>query len=367
MFRIFENRQHDHHSKRNFSIIYIVLREVLKCFKFRKGDFDNADKKLLYYEQLYDPHPRAYDAIIRQKVYLNNDLKSSLFYWSQMCSKCKPSILSYASIISACSKANNLRKAEELYRDCIAEFGYNNVVADYKLSAAMMVVYGKLGNPMKMTALYESCIKSYAFLDSKAKSLMVTALATGYCYLGKWEMVLNIWKSNYKHLSRGPKNFYQPQIRLLQSNGSSQFDLPDSKEPFESLLELRSIHVFGVTPVLLCIVLDSLGNAKKISQLNEIWTLVNEANFPLSLNNFTSYIEALCKFGDWDRALLVALKISVKHGFRIDEKTARNLLQGVPPLRRQYCYQQLIREYPYLAKYPKLIPSVSLKPTDRDN
>jgi pentatricopeptide repeat protein len=328
----------------------------------RKGDFENADKYLLKYEQLYDPHPRAYGAIIRQKVILNNDLNSAMFYWSQLRSKCSPSILAYASIIAACSKARDFKKAEELYDNCISEFGKESVTADYEISATMIVVYGKLRKQEKMTRLYESCIKSYAFLAPKAQSLLITALSTGHNHLGNWKMVLNIWESNYRHRISGGKTMHsQQEMRLLQQNDSSAFDLPDSKEPFIRVLDFRSVYNFGVNPALFCIVLDALGNARQLSAVHGIWKeVVVEANFPIVLNNITSYIEALCLCNEWEAALQAALEISEKYGFRIDEKTARNLLLRVPSLNvKQYCYNKLVEEYPYLLKYPKLNPKLS--------
>ncbi|KAI9355422.1 hypothetical protein DFJ73DRAFT_825597 [Zopfochytrium polystomum] len=78
-----------------------------------------------------------------------------------------------------------------------------------------------------------------------------------------------------------------------------------------SRTSLQLAHLFGVDRLTVSVILDCAGFAGDAKTLDEIWKSVLDARFPLDVNNYISYGEALARCGESSRAyraVFVALK-----------------------------------------------------------
>ncbi|KAJ3007308.1 hypothetical protein HKX48_009213 [Thoreauomyces humboldtii] len=108
--------------------------------------------------------------------------------------------------------------------------------------------------------------------------------------------------------------------RYLRSN-PGKVPMFDEQHVMKAGEELFPTH--GVSPSIVSVFLDALGFAENRQELRATWRDLCHARYPLDVNNWTSYLEALMRCGLIDEVLII---LNSSNMFAVDVKTLRNVL-----------------------------------------
>jgi pentatricopeptide repeat protein len=309
----------------NAQFSYSII-EFIRYFA-RKGQLEEAEKYLKLYLQLFPPHSRAFNVLVRSVSYNKLHISKALKYWDQMVQLKVPlNVEAYNSIIAAHSDLGLYAEAENFFN----QFLQTGQKINIPMYCTMIALYGKRGMVGKMEHLYFSVSQDISLGPSAySASTLMNSLMTGYSYCGQWEKVFAIWN-------------------LLRSSVSSQAPLKQQMENFSDTFHILHSNIgtklFGVNSVTVCIVLDSLGLARKLNHLRTVWEEINSIKMSLTLNNYISYIEGLLRCGEHQEAIDTI--VNLPKGVQPDTKLLRNALNLLPNSLRLDAYKLFIQKYP---------------------
>lgn len=295
------------------------------------GDFDVAENYLSKYLETFPPHARAYTVLIRYSVKNTGSIERAISYWNQMKRfKIVLDAAAYNSIIAAHSDANLIEKAADLYQ----EFKQTGQYTTPELINTMIVLLGKQGRILKMESLYQKATNTPTNrMSSTANMILLNSLMTGYSYAGQWKKALVLWN----HLRAQKQDFNA--TNATNATFSPQINL------FNNMATESAIARFGFDAVTLCVILDTLGISKQLKKVRQVWHDVIKNKFPLTLNNITSYVEALLRCSEDEEAVQIVLNLS-NFGLYPDRKILRNCIHLLPIEKRAEVSRKINEKYP---------------------
>jgi tetratricopeptide (TPR) repeat protein len=299
----------------------------------RLGDFECAEKHLDDYLDIFPPHRRAFQTIIRQRIKFRYNASYIQKYISRMLAlRMTLDPVIYGTLIASFSGAGAVTEAWKWYR----KFLKLNIPTPYTMYPTLIVLHGKERNVDQMERLYNKVVSTPG-LSSPVYSTILNALTTGYGYAGQWKKCLLIWDRLWKSPSA--------QFPFAQWSVQPQFF-------HEKTISIVSEH-FGVSTVLVSIVLDALGSAKRLTEIERVWEQIISNKFPISNNCVTSYVEALVNCERYDQSFNVICSMESLYNFPPDLKTVRNFLTMLPPSRLQGFREKIAAYYPQFANIEK--------------
>ncbi|KAH6599227.1 hypothetical protein BASA50_003169 [Batrachochytrium salamandrivorans] len=114
---------------------------------------------------------------------------------------------------------------------------------------------------------------------------------------------ISIWEPKNESSMSSMQGIADP----LQPNDTHSFRVMASPVTSSALFSqsMTVEMVFGVSPITVCLVLDAAGFSRNLPVLDKLWRDLEVAQFPLSVNCYTSYMEALVRCGEVHRACAV--------------------------------------------------------------
>ncbi|XJO73857.1 hypothetical protein BDV3_004769 [Batrachochytrium dendrobatidis] len=355
-----------------------ILCDVVGYYASDLGNLSHAKQTLRVYLEMFKPTSRPFVSLMRAAVHHakfsdpSGGLDEAMQYWKWMVQAGgRVNQSGYGGWISACVDAGDVCRAIQGIQ-LLVQAKFKPTVA---IQQTVLTMLGRCGRISEMERLFKRLLTnddSKAFVSVPATSATVNALMTGYLHSKNYAKLFLVWNRLWKRSGGGS----DAQVPVFTSNDPSietcihvanakdildvdmlvpdladlvehdQFasdvntqadesiqDLYDETHEHnetDSLLDTSMTPLslpwtttmntdHGVTPVTFCLVLDALGFAGDLEVLDKVWQQVVDVDkFPISPNCTTSYMEALMRCGQTDRAMEVVIgacktgKVAVK-------------------------------------------------------
>ena len=292
-------------------------------------------------------HSRPYCVLMRSIPRNKLPIAKVLDYWEEMKQLNVPlDAAAYTSIIAAHSDSNLLHNALEYFKQFLA----TKQQPTMEMFSTLIVINGKLKNISAMEKLYHRATGYSKRLTKSMSMMLLDSLITGYSYGGEWQKALIIW------------NRLRGQIKLKQNPDPPPIIKSAMPDIFMHVASQMTLETFGVDTVTICVILDALGKAQRLSEVEMVWKDVRDSNMPLVLNNITSYVEALLRCEQYDQGLQVVLNLEKEFGIKPDKKLLLNTATLMPRDKYHSTVDVLKQKYPDIEViYPPDIRHASKK------
>ncbi|KAJ3220641.1 hypothetical protein HDU81_011285, partial [Chytriomyces hyalinus] len=180
-------------------------------------------------------------------------------------------------------------------------------------SYSLMCVHARANNLALMEAVHAQLLRleSWGFsncTEVKQKGARYTTseanvLIQCYGYLSNGSKALAVWRDSYNFKPAAPSvastssntSAAAPTLTKAARNSPSSVSRGPSAYSSQGLAD-----IYGVDRITVSNILDALSYCRMDSELDSVWNTLLHAEFPMDLNNYTSYAEALARRGDGD-------------------------------------------------------------------
>ncbi|KAJ3100405.1 hypothetical protein HDU97_002237 [Phlyctochytrium planicorne] len=222
---------------------------------------------------------------------------------------------------------------------------------------ALMIAHAKAGNKEAFDAVRAQLTKIEAtgltlFKEEKTASGVgineTNVLLQCYNYFGDIESTVKLWDSLFQ--SRKTDTVDVEAIARSE-RGSDDLVSQGSRIVKSSLYSKGLVEKFGFDRITVSQIIDGVGVHGTMPQLKTLWEKLIASNFPMDLNNWISYLEALARLGNYKNSvdLVVGPDSPVRAKFDLTEKVFYALiplLKDVNEARRLWEFMR--QNYPHM-------------------
>ncbi|KAI8928618.1 hypothetical protein BC831DRAFT_548172 [Entophlyctis helioformis] len=337
----------------------IMADTVADFVSFFASQGNLAEAELYLEESLvhFRASSRPFISLIRSAVRTQNDLARSRGYWNEALRLgVMPDVKLYGTMMGAHVDAGDLRGALRLF----SEFKQKGMMPSESMYNTLLGLYGRAGRVKDMEMLFRYLTRSEAGSSRvffTPTIVTMNSLMTGYLYSSQYDKAMAIWRRMWRGtpaIVRRSQSLPSSASSSASSSGAPGAALPattadadDDSDSVDKLLfslfdsRLVVLHgqqkvtlsnVYGVSEATVSLALDTLGFAGRLADLEALWAELRDVGYPLSDNNFTSYMEALVRCGQIEKAVSVPTELAPQHlGSPPSVKMWRNLITMVGP------------------------------------
>ncbi|CAG8492432.1 14787_t:CDS:1 [Cetraspora pellucida] len=260
-------------------------------------------------------------------------------------------VITFTNMIKAIIQADKAEEAIQFYY----EVKQTGIQLDTQAYTTMLDTFVKMRRTAEALRIFVEMRRS----KIKPNVITYTSLITGLGQAYNYDGVRNV------------HNLVRMDINVELDIGiyNSLMDAYNRCGHIHQVLLIWDLLIIGELPIdnsTVSIILDSCGYGRVVYRILNIWKYLQDKKFPLNLNNYHSYIEALARNQLFDEAKNVLMNELKNNGFKPETKTIRSLLNFLHdvPKKSRYEYEiiEWVRnEYPDLAKEMKFTERKSSK------
>ncbi|CAG8584605.1 42059_t:CDS:1 [Gigaspora margarita] len=260
-------------------------------------------------------------------------------------------VITFTNMIKAIIQADKAEEAMQFYY----EVKQTGIQLDTQAYTIMLDTFVKMRRTAEAQRIFVEMRRSKVKPNVITYTSLITGLGQAYNYDGV---------RNVHNLVRMDLN-----VELDIGIYNALMDAYNRCGHIHQVLLIWDLLIIGELPIdnsTVSIILDSCGYGRVIHRILNIWKYLHDKKFPLNLNNYHSYIEALARNQLFDEAKNVLMNELKNKGFKPEAKTIRsllNFLHDVP--KKSRCEYEIIEwvrnEYPDLAKEMKFTERKSSK------
>ncbi|KAJ3213933.1 hypothetical protein HDU67_002299 [Dinochytrium kinnereticum] len=226
---------------------------------------------------------------------------------------------------------------------------------------ALMVSHGKARNEQLVDAVWEQLkrleeVQAGVLKEIKGKGGYgmneINVFIQVYNYLGNLDKAMAMWRSSFTVPAIRPENAKSEVEQTRPAELTTTNRVVKSSSAAKGLVDL-----YGVDRITVSLIIDTVGANSTLPALQSLWSGLVASGFPMDLNNWISYLEALARLGA-NKEMLELVKSSdgIRSQFTITEKVFWSVLPNMRDRERAREFWEILK-----TDFPELEGGVRVK------